>query len=162
MQYKDFRNMEYYEEFGYEGKLAIDFFGKDMNIYFAIKTYDEEIEEIQYESYEKFKEIWNELQKNIAERIIKYYKEVERFSYGPDDKEELKKWWPEIDNIDEVLEQIELDGIIIPSAVIMENRGRCINLMFSKKWGNDIEGNGIGIRIVNEEIVEIGFVDIAL
>ena len=39
--------------------------------------------------------------------------------------------------------------------------GRCIYLTFSKKWGNDTEDNGIGVKIVNEEITEIGFKEIA-
>lgn len=59
--------------------------------------------------------------------------------------------------------QIELDGIIIPESFIMEDvaGGRCIYPTFSKKWGNDTEDNGIGVKIVNEEITEIGFKEIA-
>ena len=82
---------------------------------------------------------------------------------GEEDKEEFDKWWPEINIIDELLNQIELDGIIIPESFIMEDvaGGRCIYLSFSKKWGNDTEDNGIGVKIVNEEITEIGFKEIA-
>ena len=63
----------------------------------------------------------------------------------------------------ELLNQIELDGIIIPETFVMEEitGGRCIYLTFSKKYGNDIEGNGIGVKIVNEEVTEIGFKEIA-
>ena len=39
--------------------------------------------------------------------------------------------------------------------------GRCIYLTFNKKYGNDTEDNGIGVKIVNEEVDEIGFKDIA-
>ena len=110
----------------------------------------------------KFIEKWNDLQKEIVEKIIKYYNEEEKGSYGPEDKEEFNKWWPEINTIDELSHQIEFDGIIIPEAFIMEDvaGGRCIYLIFNKKYGNDIEDNGIEVKIVNEEVAEIGFKNI--
>lgn len=134
-----------------------------MNVDLTVNVDDEEIADLQYETYEKFKEKWNELQKEIAEKIIKHYNEEEKGSYGPEDKEEFDKWWPEINTIDELLNQIELEGIIIPEAFIMEDvaGGRCIYLIFNKKYGNDTEDNGIGVKIVNEEVAEIGFKDIA-
>lgn len=143
--------------------MSIDFFGKDVNVDLTVNVDDEEIVDLQYETYEKFKEKWNDLQKEIAEKIIKYYNEEEKGSYGPEDKEEFDKWWPEINTIDELLNQIELEGIIIPEAFIMEDvaGGRCIYLTFNKKYGNDTEDNGIGVKIVNEEVDEIGFKDIA-
>lgn len=155
----DFENLEYNECFGYEGEISINFFGKDMNVYFTVNVEDEEIADIQYETYEKFKEKWKELQKEIAEKIIKYYNEEEKGSYGPEEKERFDKWWPEINTIDELLNQIEIDGIIIPEADVAGERR--IYLTFNKKYGNDTEDNGIGVKIVNEEVTEIGFKDIA-
>ena len=144
MNNTDFEKLEYNEGFGYEGEMSIDFFGKDVNVDLTVNVDDEEIVDLQYETYEKFKEKWNDLQKEIAEKIIKYYNEEEKGSYGPEDKEEFDKWWPEINTIDELLNQIELDGIIIPESFIMEDvaGGRCIYLTFSKKIG----GNSYGIR----------------
>lgn len=163
MKNKDFENLQYNDGIGYCGELAIAFFDKQLNVYFSIETEDEQIADIQYESYEKFKENWNELQKTIAERVIKYYNEEERFTYGPDEQEEKMIWWPEINTVDEVIEKIEFDGIIIPNPFIMEGKGRCINLTFNKKWGDpDFDEDGLGIKLVNEEIVEIGYKDIAL
>ena len=153
----DFEKLNFDEGFGYEGEISINFFGKDVNVDLTVNVEDEKIADIQYETYEKFKEKWNEFQKDVAERIIKYYNEEEKGSYGPEDKEEFDKWWPEINTIDELLNQIELDGIIIPESFIMEDvaGGRCIYLTFSKKWGNDTEDNGIGVKIVNEEITKL-------
>ena len=163
MKNADFEKLNFDEGFGYEGEISIDFFGKDVNVDLTVNVEDEKIADIQYETYEKFKEKWNEFQRDVAERIIKYYNEEEKGSYGPEDKEEFDKWWPEINTIDELLNQIKLDGIIIPESFIMEDvaGGRCIYLTFSKKWGNDTEDNGIGVKIVNEEITEIGFKEIA-
>lgn len=163
MKNKDFENLKYNVGFGYSGELPITFFGEQINVYFAIETESDELADIQYESYEKFKENWDELQNVIAERIIKYYNEEERFTYGPDDQEEKMIWWPEINTVDEVKEKINLDGIIIPNPFIMEGKGRIIYLTFNKKWGDpDFDEDGLGIKLVNEEIVEIGYRDIAL
>ena len=159
MKNTDFENLEYNEFFGYEGEISINFFGKNVNVYFTVNVGDEEIADMQYETYEKFKEKWKELQKEVAEKIIKYYNEEEKGSYGPENKEEFDKWWPEINTIDELLNQIEIDGIIIPEADVEGER--CIYLTFNKKYGNDTEDNGIGVKIVNEEVTEIGFKDIA-
>ncbi|MBO5004021.1 MAG: hypothetical protein J6D03_01960 [Clostridia bacterium] len=163
MENADFEKLNYNEGFGYEGEISINFFEENMNVDLTVNVEDEEIADIQYKTYEKFKEKWSELQNDVAEKIINYYNEEEKGSYGPDDKEEFDKWWPEINTIDELLNQIELDGIIIPESFIMEDvaGGRCIYLTFSKKWGNDTEDNGIGVQIVNEEIKQIGFKDIA-
>ena len=163
MNNNDFKNLNYNEDFGYEGEISINFFEKDVKVDIIINVEDEEINDIQYEAYEKFKEKWDILQKSVAEKIIEYYNEKEKASYGPEDKEEFNKWWPEINTIDELLNQIELDGIIVPETFVMEDiaGGRCIYLTFSKKYGNDIEGNGIGVKIVNEEVTEIGFKEIA-
>lgn len=72
-------------------------------------------------------------------------------------------WWPEINTVDEVKEKIDFDGIIIPNPFIMEGKGRVIYLTFNKKWGDpDFDEDGLGIKLVNEAIVEIGYRDIAL
>lgn len=163
MENADFEKLEYNEGFGYEGEISIDFFGQDVNVDLTINVEDEEISDIQYETYQKFKEKWSELQKDVAERIINYYNEEEKGSYGPEDKKEFDKWWPEINTTSELLKQIELDGIIIPESFIMEDvaGGRCIYLTFNKKWENDTDDNGIGVKIINEEVTEIGFKEIA-
>lgn len=163
MENIDFEKLNYNGDFGYEGEISISFFEKDINVDLIVNVEDEEISDIQYETYEKFKEKWNELQNDVAKEIIKYYNEEEKGSYGPDDKEEFDKWWPEINTVDELLNQIELDGIIIPYSDIIEDveGGRCIYLTFNKKYGNDTEDNGIGVKIVNEEVTEIGYKEIA-
>lgn len=158
-----FENLNYNETYGFEGEISIDFFEKSINVDLIVNTEEEEIADIQFETYERFKEKWPELQKAVIEKILKYYNEEEKGSYGPDNKEEFNKWWPEINTTEELLEQIEFDGIIIPEAFVMEDAigGRCLYLLFNKKWGNDIEDNGIGVQILNEEINQIGYKDIA-
>ena len=71
--------------------------------------------------------------------------------------------WPEIITTSEMKKEIELDGIIIPYASMMDDAysGRCVYLMFSKKYGEDIDDNGIGVQLINEKVTKIGYKDIA-
>ena len=70
MNNNDFKNLNYNEDFGYEGEISINFFEKDVKVDIIINVEDEEINDIQYEAYEKFKEKWDILQKSVAEKII--------------------------------------------------------------------------------------------
>lgn len=62
-----------------------------------------------------------------------------------------------IASINQLLERIKLVGIYVPSARCFE--GRYIGLTFDSTW--DIE-NGVGIRLVNEEVTRVGYQDVAL
>lgn len=72
------------------------------------------------------------MQEKLIEELIKYYNEEERFSYGPDDEEELAEWWPEITTKEALLKAVTLEKIVIPQDFIMEvvRKGRCIYLLF--------------------------------
>ena len=77
MNNTDFEKLEYNEGFGYEGEMSIDFFGKDVNVDLTVNVDDEEIVDLQYETYEKFKEKWNDLQKEIAEKIQNFFPDTD-------------------------------------------------------------------------------------
>lgn len=140
--------------------VLIDLFGEERKAKLIIRT-ENEISDKQRETYYKFIEKWNKnFQTQIIEKVIKYYNEDEKFAYGPDDEEELKEWFPDINTVDEMIKQLELQEIIIPEDFLTKNE-RWIYLTFNHKWGHDINDNGIGIKFVNEEINEIGFKSIA-
>ncbi len=73
-------------------------------------------------------------------------------------------WWPEIDTVEEMRKWISLDSLVIESDKIAEScraGQRCLYLLFSYQWAEDYDGNGIGIQLLNEEISQTGFQDIA-
>ena len=151
------------------GNLTIDFFGTELGIKLMIQTSYEEVEDVlesQYTAYQQFMVHWPALQKPMAEAIIRYYYQDEYRFYGPDDEEEMKEWWPEIQTVDDLLEQINLETLFIPPDYIMQDvygGKRVLYLLFTHKWGNDMEtnNNGIGVAFHNEELHKIGFQDIA-
>lgn len=159
----DLNKLEYVEDEGFQGEIVVDFLGTTVKPILIIQTEDDKIDNKQYESYNKLIENWDKIQHDVIKKVLDYYNDEEKGSYGPDDKEEFDRWWPEINTISEMEKQIELDGIIIPYASMMDDvySGRCVYLTFSKKYGEDIDDNGIGVQIINEEIKKIGYKDIA-
>ncbi|MFG6367243.1 MAG: hypothetical protein K1W16_02240 [Lachnospiraceae bacterium] len=151
--------------YGWEGASTLDFGGNAYPVELCVKVKNNsEIMPIQREAYQRFIESWPVLQEKLIEELIKYYNEEERFSYGPDDEEELAEWWPEITTKEALLKAVTLEKIVIPQDFIMEvvRKGRCIYLLFSRTWGGeDWDDNGIGVCCVNEEVDEIAYKDIA-
>ena len=150
---------------GYERQIKLSFLDKEFDVDVCIMT-EEEIEEIQREAYEKCMAEWPEIQTRIAEEILVFYNEEEKFTYGPEDPEESKEWWPEINTVEELAEKLQLETIVIPEDFIMNiprNQGkRCVYVLFNRDWGGeDDDDNGVAVKLLNEEVVEVGYKDMA-
>ena len=79
---------------------------------------------------------WDELQYKIAAAILQYYNDEEKGSYGPEDEDEFKEWWPDINSEEEMMENIHLDSIIIESEYVMESKGENpVYILFNRDWG---------------------------
>lgn len=152
----------------WSGHLKLDWFGETRELTLMIDSCHEsqtEVSDRQRETCRVFLDRWPELQEAVGTEIIRYYNGEERFAYGPDDPEEFVAWWPEIETVEEMVKWVTLDSIAIESDSIAElcRKGkRCLYLLFSNKWASgNWDCNGIGIRLVNEEIDETGYQDIA-
>lgn len=147
----------------WQGKLTIDFCGKICDVDLLVQgNRQNEITERQKEAFRCFMEKWPELQENLLNALLKYYNVEERYSYGPEDEEEAEQWWPEIETKDALLKAITLESIVVADDFLMENQGRLLHLLFSRIWGGeDLDDNGIGVRLKNETIATISYKDIA-
>ena len=151
----------------WNGRLKLDFFGEEQELTLKIDSCYEsqtEISDRQRETLWVFLEKWPDLQKAVVNEIIRYYNEEERFAYGPDDPEEFAAWWPEIETVEEMLKWIELESVVVASDSMMQRvcaGKRCLHLLFNYKWAEDLNDNGIGIRLLNEELSETRYKDIA-
>lgn len=157
-----------YDDHWWIGKADMDFFGKKVQIAITLETeYDTEsyaVTEKQCCIYQTFLEKWPDLQETVVKSIIAYYNEDERFSYGPEDEDEFLAWWPPLDTIEEMLQKITWTEIVIPCDSIIQccDEGkRCLYLLFTHEWGNDLDCHGVGIKLLNEQIEEVGYQDIA-
>lgn len=157
-----FGDMTY--DYGYVTKKEIVFFGDTKEIEVHIDAEEEkEITQLQRDAYEALMQNWEEIQHKIADAILQYYNGEEKGAYGPDDPDEFAKWWPDIDNEEELVKKIHLDAIIIPEDYIMEDKGENpIYVLFDRDWGGeDLEDNGVAVLIEDGEVSEVGYKDIA-
>lgn len=140
--------------YGWIRHTTIDFCERDFEIALMISgEEDGKFDEEQYEAYKIFMQNWNEIQKNILQPILDYYKQT-RHDLGYDVSNNEN--YPLIETIDQLLENINLVGISVPYAECFE--GRDIRLSFDCTW--DME-NGLGLRLINEKVDEVGYQDVA-
>ncbi|WHX47204.1 DUF2004 domain-containing protein [Paenibacillus woosongensis] len=148
-----FGELEY--DYVWSRNITIDFCGTETNIALMVDgDEDGEFSDKQYASYNSLIENWGHLQQYILQPILDYYKQ-KRFELGYDISHNEN--YPLIDNIDDLLKNIKLVGIFVPSARRFE--GRYIGLTFDCRWD---EENGVGIRLIDEEVTRIGYQDVAL
>lgn len=148
-----FGELEY--DYVWSRKTTIEFNGKEVDIALLIDGDDDgEFSEKQYASYHSLIEKWGHLQQSILQPILDDYQQ-KRSELGYDVSYNEK--YPIIDTIDELLKNIKLVGIFVPSA--RRFTGRYIGLTFDCKWD---EENGVGIRLVDEEVTKVGYQDVAL
>ena len=157
-----------FDDCGYwNGRVKLDGFGEEQEVGLMVDSCYEgqtEISDYQRETYRAFLEKWPSLQEAVVKEIIRYYNEEERLAYGPDDPEEFATWWPEIETVEEMVKWVELETMAVASDSIIEDvygGKRCLYLLFKRKWAEAPNNNGVGIRLLNEEINETGFQDIA-
>ena len=133
----------------------IKFFNNEVDIMLMIAGDDEgQFEDGQYEAYQALIDKWNEIQETFLEPILECYKQ-KRKELGYDI--ELNKNYPEIKSTKELLNYITLVGIKVPYADIYG--GRSIGISFDCSWD---EENGLGLRLNNEEVIDVGYQDIAI
>ena len=133
----------------------IKFFNNEVDIMLMIAGDDEgQFEDGQYEAYQALINKWNEIQETFLEPILENYKQ-KRKELGYDI--ELNKNYPEIKSTKELLNYITLVGIKVPYADIYG--GRSIGISFDCSWD---EENGLGLRLNNEEVIDVGYQDIAI
>lgn len=148
-----FGELEY--DYVWSRNITIEFCETEANIALMVDGDDDgEFSEKQYASYNSLIENWGHLQRSILQPILDYYKQ-KRFELGYDVS--YNENYPLIENIDELLKNISLVGIYVPSARRFE--GRYIGLTFDCRW--DVE-NGVGMRLIDEEVARVGYQDVAL
>lgn len=105
-------------------------------------------------AYQVLMQKWEDLQPILLQSTLDYYKQKRHeLGYGIG----LNENYPLVETTDRILEMIALDGIVVPYADIFE--GRDIGITFNCTW--DIE-NGLGLRLLNEKVIEVGYQDVAI
>ncbi|KOO44337.1 DUF6985 domain-containing protein [Priestia koreensis] len=148
-----FGELEY--EYGWVKDLTVYFFGRECEISLMVDGEENgEFSDEQYAAYQALMLNWAYLQQNLLQSIVEYYKQ-KRHELGYDI--EVNDHYPPIETQDQLIEMITLDGIVVPYADIFDERD--IGMTFNCTW--DIE-NGVGIRLLNEKVAQIGYQDVAI
>ncbi len=160
-----FGEVEYEEDYGYVAHKDLVFGGRKQSVEIMIMCDDDEDEITQFhrDAFEALMLEWDEMQHKISEAILDYYNNGEKGSYGPDDEEEFKSWWPDIDSEEDLVKKIHLDSIVIESEYVMESMGENpLYILFNRDWGGeDTEDNGVAVLIEDGEVTEVGYKDMA-
>ncbi|MED1568084.1 DUF6985 domain-containing protein [Bacillus paramycoides] len=148
-----FGKLEY--DFIWSKDTTISFFGNEVGIALIVKGDESaQFNEEQYVAYTSLMQNWEHLQQSFLQPILEYYKQ-ERHELGYDI--EVNESYPLVETTDQILEMLNLDGIIVPYAGIFE--GRDIRITFKCTW--DIE-NGLGLRLLDEQVTEVGYQDVVI
>lgn len=148
-----FGELEY--DYIWSKDIIVDFLGKEVEISLMINGDEDDVfEEEQYIAYTSLMKKWSSLQEEISEEILNYYK-AKRHELGYDI--EFNQHYPEIKSTKELLSYITLVGIKVPYANIYG--GRSIGITFDCTWD---EENGVGLRLNDEQVIEVGYQDIAI
>lgn len=137
------------------GKCNISFLGKNYIVDFQVDGYSEkdEILDNQKIAFDVFIKNSKELEIRILDEILLYYNKI-KHQYGYD--VENNDDYPYVNDPKELISMIDLVGITLPYP---EKNDRCISLIFDCTWDKE---HGVGVRLSNEKVVEVGFQDIAL
>lgn len=148
-----FGELEY--DFVWSKDTSINFLGNEVEIALIVKgDEDGKFDEEQYVAYTSLMQNWEQLQQSFLQLILDYYKQ-ERQELGYDI--EVNEKYPLVETTNEILEMISLDGIVVPYAGIFD--GRDIGITFNCTWDTE---NGLGIRLLNEKVTEVGYQDVAI
>ena len=134
---------------------TIQFFENENKILLMIDGDEDGIfDEEQYLAYQALMKNWNDLQQNFLQKLLEYYQQ-RRYELGYDIA--FHENYPLVETTDQILEMIELDGIVVPYGDIRE--GRDIGVLFNCSWDKE---NGVGLRLLDEEVIEVGYQDIVI
>lgn len=67
------------------------------------------------------------------------------------------KNYPLIETPEQTLEMITLDGILFHMRIFLKDE--ILGITFNCSWDTE---NGLGIRLLNEKIIEVGYQDVAI
>lgn len=149
---------EIFFESYWSGTIKTNFFGKELLLILSIDGNEEGIfQDAQTDAFTNLVSNMDNIMKDVEQGIFNYYQEVFMDYRNMLGKELADKLAPFIHNKEEI------HKLVVPTQFVIRrvrNNGiRRIGLLCNCSWEVD---HGIGVRIENEEVVEVGFQDIVL
>ncbi|GGJ09840.1 DUF6985 domain-containing protein [Paenibacillus hunanensis] len=138
--------------YGWTREVELDFFEK-RNIITLIVDGDEEgrFDQDQYIAYQTYLENWHQLQSHVLQSLLQYYQQKKQ-ELGYDIA--INADYPAIEGIEQIRSMVTLEAIAVPYGDIHKERN--IGLLFTCTWDPE---NGVGVRLLNEGVAEVGYQD---
>ncbi|MCP1422283.1 DUF2004 domain-containing protein [Paenibacillus xylanexedens] len=148
-----FGGLEY--NYGWTRKTMFQLFGGELEITLMIDgDEDGRFDEKQYSAYQSLIQDWKQVQFNLLQPILDYYIQ-KRSELGYDVA--FNENYPLVETTTQLMKMITLEGIVVPYGDINEERD--IGVLFSCTWDSE---NGLGLRLLDEEIADVGYQDVAI
>ena len=151
--------MNIFEGFEYYGawfkKMNVKFADNDFEVDVQLSGYDEEEKpEKEIVALESFLSEIDSIHIKIGDAVLKYYQN-RRTDLGYD--VEANPSYPEYTDSESVIKTLSLIGITIPNQEDYDERA--VFLVFDCEWDKE---NGVGVRLVGEDVNEVGIQGIGL
>lgn len=117
---------------------------------------DEGIEQIQVDAFKKFELCKDKLSKKVEKALFDYYQSIAS-EYRDNFGKMADEFAPLITDVSKIKSLVKFEAVNLPYSFV-ENE-RVIGILFKSKWERE---HGVAVKIINEEIVEVGFQDIVL
>lgn len=153
-----FGKLEYKNNF-WRGKTTIRMFDLEKEILLSVDAHENaDFSNVQREAYINFIQSMKNIINQAEKQVYDYYNEIyEEHREMLSNESEADKFAPKIDSIS------DLKGIVKPVELIVrrvrKNGKRRLGLLCDVSWDID---NGLGIKIEDEMVEEVGYQDIVL
>lgn len=141
--------------FVWSRNIVLQFLGEEVEVSLLIDgEEDGRFDEKQYTSYQTLVQNWQLIQLDLMQPMLDYYKQ-KRHELGYDII--FNENYPHVETTEQLMKMVTLDSIVVPYGEINEERD--IGILFNCRW--DLE-NGLGLRLLDEKVVDIGYQDVAI
>ncbi|MFD0048963.1 DUF6985 domain-containing protein [Actinomycetes bacterium NPDC127524] len=153
-----FGKLEYKNNF-WRGEMTIKMFNLEKKILLSVDAHeDAEFSTIQRDAFHNFIKDMNHVMSEVEDEIYEYYIEnVDEYREMLENETQADKIAPKIDSVSALAELVKPTELIVRR--VRENGKRRLGLLCDVTW--DIE-DGLGIKIEDEVVEEVGYQDIVL
>ncbi|MDN3955971.1 DUF6985 domain-containing protein [Sporolactobacillus laevolacticus] len=148
-----------YEKNYWSGKTNIQIFNINMEIVLSVDGHETaDFSNIQRESFRNFQKDMENIMDKVEQQIYKYYCDnFEEYREMLENETEADKLVPKIDSVTNLKKLVKPKQLIVRRT--RKNGKRRLGLLCDVTW--DME-NGLGVKIEDESVEEVGYQDIVL
>ncbi|NBJ71719.1 MULTISPECIES: hypothetical protein [Clostridia] len=153
-----FGELEYKNNF-WRGEMTIKMFNVERKILLSVDAHeDADFSNIQKDAFRNFIQDMNHIMSEAEKEVFEYYSEnVDEYREMLEDESQANKVAPKIDSLTGLTELVKPTELIVRR--VRKNGKRRLGLLCDVSW--DIE-DGLGIKIEDEVVEEVGYQDIVL